>query len=43
MLHAFRLVGKAKHVFEYIRILALTDEYEVDLDWWTLRLWLVRN
>jgi hypothetical protein len=38
-----RCNGKAKPVFDFIELLANSEPYETDEDWWTLRLWLMRN
>lgn len=37
------LAGKADAVFEIMGVIAKTEPMETDLDWWSLRLWLMRN
>jgi len=34
---AFKLKGKAKYVFEMLRLLATTEILEADVYWWSVR------
>ena len=43
LMYVLKAIGKAKAVFAWISILATTVPIETDLDWWAVRLWLVRN
>lgn len=41
--YQLKLVGKAKHVFAILTLLATTEPEETDPNWWALRLWIRRN
>ena len=40
---SIKFAGKASVVFAILSVLAETEPTETDLEWWLLRLWLVRN
>ena len=41
--YVLRLKGRAKHVFDMLKLLAITEPIEQDRDWWRVRAYILAH